>query len=219
MLPEIVWNMPPLGTFNLHGSLLPKYRGAAPIHHAVIRGEKVTGVTSFKLKHEIDTGDVLIRRSLDIGPDDNTGMVHDKMMALGAEVILDTVKMIENGEYTFLPQNDDDATNAPKIFHETCKINFDQDIETVYDFIRGLSPFPGAWFTVDGKEMKVLQATKETNFGSENIGDILTDDKKYIKVKCQNGYIRLEQIKPEGKRLMPVSEYLNGHKMTAGKVD
>ena len=218
MLPEVVWNMPPLGTFNLHGSLLPKYRGAAPIHHAVINGETETGVTSFKLKHEIDTGDILIRRSMAIGPEDNTGIIHDKMMILGAEVILDTAKMIASGNYNFIRQQDSDATKAPKLFHETCQISFNHPVDQVYNFIRGLSPYPAAWCVIDSKEIKVLDMQKEYTQDENPIGSIVTDQKKQLKVKCEDGYISLIQIKPEGNKLMTVSDYLNGHKITNTKI-
>ena len=145
MLPEIVWNMPPLGTFNLHGSLLPKYRGAAPINHAIIQGETETGVTSFKLKHEIDTGDVLLRKKVAIDVNDDAGTLHDRMMIIGADVVLETVKRIESGKYTFTKQEDAESTKAPKIFHETCQIDFNKPVDQVYNFIRGLIPYPGAW--------------------------------------------------------------------------
>jgi methionyl-tRNA formyltransferase len=214
MLPEVVWNMPPLGTYNLHGSLLPKYRGAAPINHAIINGETTTGVTSFKLKHEIDTGDILIQRSLDIQDQDNAGALHDKMMILGAEVILDTVKMLEAGNVQFITQNDDEATPAPKIFHETCKIDFKLPVKKVYDFIRGLSPYPAAWCVADGKEMKVLKASFElTPSDSNQPGFMMSDQKKIVKVKCLDGYIQFLTIKPEGKKVMEIHEYLNGHKI------
>jgi len=213
MLPEVVWNMPPLGTFNLHGSLLPKYRGAAPIHHAVMNGDTETGVTSFKLKHEIDTGDILITRSMPIGPEENTGIVHDRMMMLGAEVILDTVRMIASGSYIFIKQNDHEATKAPKLFHVTCQIDFNQSVEQVYNFIRGLSPYPAAWCVIDEKEVKVLEAKKEKSEDDTPIGHITTDQKKYLKIKCVGGYISIIQIKPEGNKLMPITDYLNGHKI------
>ena len=169
MLPEVVWNMPPLGTYNLHGSLLPLYRGAAPIHHAVMNGEKITGVTCFKLKHEIDTGDILMQESLDIKEDDTTGMVHDKMMNLGANVILESVKLIADGKYSFIRQDDLNATKAPKLFHHNCEIDFDQDVHRVYNFIRGLSPFPGSWCNVDDMEIKMIPGVVETGLFSKKI--------------------------------------------------
>jgi methionyl-tRNA formyltransferase len=163
MLPEIVWTMPPLGTFNLHGSLLPKYRGAAPLNWAIINGEKETGVTTFFLKHEIDTGDIIFRESVPIGEDETVGEVHDKMMILGANTVLKTVKAIENQKITPLPQLDIAATHAPKIFQETCEINFDKTTAEVHNFIRGLSPFPTAWTTLNGLKLKIFKASKEVN--------------------------------------------------------
>jgi methionyl-tRNA formyltransferase len=219
MLPEIVWNMPPLGTFNLHGSLLPKYRGAAPINHAIIQGENETGVTSFKLKHEIDTGDILIQRSLPIEEVDDAETLHDKMKLLGAEVILETVKMIAKGEVTFIPQNDQQATKAPKIFHETCKIDFAQPVDRVYNFIRGLSPYPTTWCMIDGKEMKILKTSKELANDTVEAGTIVTDNKKNLKVKCLNGYIVFQTVKPEGKKIMPINDFLNGHKVMSTKIN
>ena len=142
MLPEAVWNMPPLGTMNLHGSLLPKYRGAAPIHWAVINGETSTGVSTFLLQHEIDTGDLLLQRSLEIGPDENTGSVYERLKEMGAAVVLESVNKIASGDYQLLPQDSSAATKAPKLHTETCEINIDQPSATVHIFIRGLSPFP-----------------------------------------------------------------------------
>ncbi|MBC7886074.1 MAG: methionyl-tRNA formyltransferase [Saprospiraceae bacterium] len=219
MLPEIVWNMPPLGTFNLHGSLLPKYRGAAPIHHAVMNGETETGVTSFKLKQEIDTGDILIQRALSINETDTTGVVHDKLMILGAEVVVDTIKMISSGKYNFLKQRDAEATKAPKLFHNICEINFKQEIQKVYNFIRGLSPHPAAWCRIDGREMKVLWSTKEPKTDLHPVGHIITENKKLIKIKCQDGYIIFEKIKPEGNKVMSVSDFLNGHKIVSEMIN
>ncbi len=219
MLPEMVWNMPPLGTFNLHGSLLPKYRGAAPINHAIINGEKETGVTSFKLKHEIDTGDILMQKTIPISDDENAGSLHDKMKMIGAEVVLETVKMIENGDYTFIRQKDELASHAPKIFHETCRIDFNNPIQKIHNFIRGLSPYPGAWIQIDDKEMKILSATKEKITDILEIGTIITDYKKKMKIKCADGYINIQQLKPEGKKLMSVSEFLNGCKVLPERVN
>ena len=219
MLPEMVWNMPPLGTFNLHGSLLPKYRGAAPINHAIINGEKETGVTSFKLKHEIDTGDILMQKTIPISDDENAGSLHDKMKMIGAEVVLETVKMIENGDYTFIRQKDELASHAPKIFHETCRIDFNNPIQKIHNFIRGLSPYPGAWIQIDDKEMKILSATKEKITDILEIGTIITDYKKKMKIKCVDDYINIQQLKPEGKKLMSVSEFLNGCKVLPERVD
>jgi len=219
MLPEVVWNMPPLGTFNLHGSLLPKYRGAAPINHAIIRGETETGVTSFKLKHEIDTGDVLLQKKVPVYEDDDAGTLHDRMMNAGAEVVLETVKRIESGKYIFLKQDDTLATKAPKIFHETCKIDFKKPVDQVYNFIRGLSPYPGAWCVLEGKEIKLFK-TKKRMFSDDNEdGTIVTDHKKLLEIKCSDGYIQIITLKPQGKKEMSVIDFLNGNKVEATSID
>jgi methionyl-tRNA formyltransferase len=188
MLPEVVWNMPPLGTVNLHGSLLPKYRGAAPINHAIINGETETGVTSFKLKHEIDTGDVIMSRSIKIEDSDDAGTLHDKLKDLGAQVVLETVNKIANGSVDFQIQSDDEATAAPKIFHETCKIDFHRPVAEVYNFIRGLSPYPAAWCIIDQKEVKILQAVKINEDDENKPTKIISDHKRYLKIKCKDGY-------------------------------
>ena len=213
MLPEVVWNMPPLGTVNLHGSLLPKYRGAAPINHAIINGETETGVTSFKLKHEIDTGDVIMSRSIKIEDSDDAGTLHDKLKELGAQVVLETVNKIANGSVVFQMQSDDEATPAPKIFHETCKIDFDRPIADVYNFIRGLSPYPAAWCIIDQKEVKILQASKNNEDDYLKPGKIVSDDKRIVKIKCKDGYISILSLKPEGKRVMNITDFLNGHQI------
>lgn len=213
MLPEVVWNMPPLGTVNLHGSLLPKYRGAAPINHAIINGETETGVTSFKLKHEIDTGDVIMSRSINIEDTDDAGTLHDKLKDLGAQVVLETVNKIANGSVVFQMQSDDEATAAPKIFHETCKIDFDRPVADVYNFIRGLSPYPAAWCIIDQKEVKILQASKNNEDDYLKPGKIVSDDKRFVKIKCKDGYISILSLKPEGKRVMNITDFLNGHQI------
>ena len=215
MLPEVVWNMPPLGTFNLHGSLLPKYRGAAPINHAIIQGEIETGVTSFKLKHEIDTGDILIRKKIPIYEDDDAGTLHDRMMVIGADVVLETVKLIESGNYTFSKQKDTESTKAPKIFHETCKIDFKKPVDQVYNFIRGLSPYPGAWCIIEQKEIKLLKTKKRIFNDDIEAGTIVTDNKKSFEIKCNGGYIQVISLKPQGKKEMSVIDFLNGNKIAA----
>jgi methionyl-tRNA formyltransferase len=212
MLPEVVWNMPKLGTFNLHGSLLPKYRGAAPINHAIMSGDHETGVTSFKLKHEIDTGDILLQRKIPIYPDDDASTLHDRMMHVGAEVVLETVRIIESGNYTFTRQDNTIASHAPKIFHDTCRIHFNDTLHNVHNFVRGLSPYPGAWLTMLGKEIKILKTGVEVSTDNHECGTVMTDYKKFLKIKCIGGYISLLQLKPEGKKLMTISEFLNGNK-------
>ncbi len=219
MLPEIVWNMPPLGTFNLHGSMLPKYRGAAPINHAIIQGESMTGVTSFRLQHAIDTGDVLIQRQIPILDTDTAGDLHDRMMLVGADVILETVQILAEGKARFLPQNDVEATAAPKLFHETCKIDFSQTTKKVYDFIRGLSPHPAAWFLLDGKEVKILRCSKVMKPDASAPGTIRSDLKKYVHIKSADGYISIDELKQEGKKSMPVAVFLNGVHHLPNQID
>lgn len=212
MLPEVVWNMPPIGTINLHGSLLPAYRGAAPIHWAVINGETQTGVTTFFLKHEIDTGDVLLSDTLDISPDESTGEVHDRMMQLGAEVIYKSVKKIEQGDYILTPQDGSKVSKAPKLFRENCEIDFNNTSGTLHNFIRGLSPFPLAWTTLDEQDLKILKAEAEVTTHDLEPGTLVTDYKNYFKFATTDGFISILVLKPAGKRAMPVKDFLNGYK-------
>ena len=212
MLPVVVWDMPPLGTINLHGSLLPAYRGAAPIHWAVINGEKETGVTTFFLKHEIDTGDMLMQSKLPIQDDDSTGNVHDKMMMLGAEVVLESVARIEARDYSLQPQDDSKVSKAPKIHTDTCQINFDQPTQRVYDFIRGMNPFPTAWTTLEGKQFKIFKVKKHIENHSNEVGTYDTDSKKYLRFFTQDGYVEVLELKLEGKRKMTIKDFLNGYK-------
>ncbi|MFT5912753.1 MAG: methionyl-tRNA formyltransferase [Paraglaciecola sp.] len=211
MLPQIVWAMPTIGTFNLHGSLLPKYRGAAPIHWAVINGETETGVTTFFLQHKIDTGDVIFQEKMSIGEEDTTGEVHDKMMELGAATILKTVKVIEDGSYTLQPQNDEIATHAPKIFRETCEINFNQPTKKVHNFIRGMSPFPVAWTTLEEKQLKIIKASKILEDHDFAPGTYVSDNKKSLKIATVDGFIAVYQLQLQGKRRMEVVDFLNGY--------
>jgi methionyl-tRNA formyltransferase len=213
MLPEIIWTMPRLGTMNLHGSLLPRYRGAAPINWAVINGEKETGVTTFFLKHEIDTGDVLLTDRFLIGEDESAGEVHDKMMQIGAKTLLKSVEMVEKGNYVLKPQEDTEATHAPKIFTETCEINFNQTTQKVHNFIRGLSPYPTAWTTLDGLKLKVYKSQKEITLPPIDIGKFVTDNKNYVKVSTQDGFIHLLNLQLEGRKRMDVKSFLNGYKI------
>lgn len=212
MLPVVVWDMPTIGTINLHGSLLPKYRGAAPIHWAVINGEKETGVTTFFLQHEIDTGDILMSGKLPIGEDDTTGVIHDKMMHLGADVVLKSVQTIESGEYELVPQDNSQVSKAPKIFHDTCAINFNQKTQQVHNFIRGLSPFPAAWTTIDGIELKIFLSKKEITEHQTPVGQVVTDNKTFLKFATEDGFIHALEIKLAGKRKMAVKDFLNGYK-------
>lgn len=210
MLPEIIWNMPPLGTYNLHGSLLPRYRGAAPIHWAVINGDAETGVTTFKLKHEIDTGNILLQRSMPIGPDDTTGMVHDRMMALGASAVLETVQLLEQGNPTFTPQDDSLVTKAPKLHRDNCKMDWHTTTEAAYNKIRGLNPYPLAWTMLDGSELKIYRAERDTVSHSEQPGSIRSDGKRYLRYATLDGYIYLKDVKLQGKKRMDITQLLNG---------
>ena len=213
MLPEVIWNMPRLGTMNLHGSLLPKYRGAAPINWAVIKGEKETGVTTFLLKHKIDTGDILFQKSLPIGENETAGEVYNRMMEMGAGVLLKSVQALENGNYTPLPQSDSAATKAPKIFHDTCEIDFIQPTQKIHDFIRGLSPYPTAWTMLDHKKLKIFRTQKELIDHDYEPGKFFSDNKKYLKVSTLDGYVHLEELQLAGKKRMDVKAFLNGYKL------
>jgi methionyl-tRNA formyltransferase len=219
MLPEVVWNMPPMGTYNLHGSLLPKYRGAAPINRAIMNGEMETGVTSFKLQHKIDTGDMMFQEKTPIHADEDAGSVHDRLMHLGAEVVLKTVQAVEKNQITLKPQSDVEATEAPKIFHEDCQLDFSKPIQEVYNKIRGLSPYPGAWCKIDGKEFKILQAQLVTDQDAIPYGSIKCNQRNQMCIKCNDGYISVLKVKPEGKKAMLITEYLNGHKVDNASVD
>lgn len=212
MLPEIVWAMPPKGTFNLHGSLLPKYRGAAPINWAIINGEVETGVTTFFLQHEIDTGDVIIQTKIPIGENETAGEVHDRMMLLGAETVLKTVQMIEKNNIILQKQNNIEASHAPKLFHETCEINFNQTTQKVHNFIRGLSPYPAAWTTLDGLEFKILRTTKEIILHGLEPGKFISDNKKILKIATIDGFVHVHELQLQGRKRMDTVAFLNGYK-------
>jgi len=214
MMPEVVWSMPPLGTMNLHGSLLPKYRGAAPINWAIINGEKETGVTTFLLKHEIDTGDLLFQEHIPIGENDTAGELHDRMMQIGANLVLKSVQAIERNEAQPFPQPDEAATHAPKIFTETCRINFNQPTLQAHNFIRGLSPYPGAWTMLDGKTLKILRAEKvyDNELPPTLPGAFSSDSKKWLHVRTTDGFIRILELQLEGKKRVDVGAFLNGFK-------
>ncbi len=211
MLPVAVWDMPSIGTINLHGSLLPKYRGAAPLNWAVINGETETGATTFFLKHEIDTGDLLFTTTIQIGEEATVGEVHDELMLKGADLMLKTVQAIEKGEYTPQPQDESQVSKAPKIFHETCQIDFNQNTQKVHDFIRGLSPYPTAWTVLDGKKLKVFRAKRLLESHDLPIGKFVTDSKKYLRVTTKDGFIELLQIQLQGRKQMDVKSFLNGY--------
>jgi methionyl-tRNA formyltransferase len=215
MLPEIVWSMPPLGTFNLHASLLPNYRGAAPINWAIINGEKETGVTTFFLKHEIDTGSIILQEKETINPDDNVGDLYQRLMEKGARLVLRTVEAIAAGEVHSIPQNETQAKHhAPKIFKETCEIDWNKPAEEIHNLVRGLSPYPAAWTLIDGKVLKILK----TNFTQENIPHLLpagfmTDGKKKLVFQTGSGSLHVVELQLEGKKRLPIEEFLRGNKL------
>lgn len=224
MLPEIVWNMPRLGTFNLHGSLLPQYRGAAPINWAIINGDKETGVTTFFLKHEIDTGDIIYQERIPILSDDNAGTMHDKLMELGADLTVRTLDDIIAGKVRQIPQDQipaDELRPAPKIFKETCRIDWNQPTQRVYDFIRGLSPYPAAWTVLrssDGREQdfKIYSATPVSADTLMKPGTIRCDGKRDLEVFTADGAIRLDEVQAAGKKRMPVCSFLCGNDLSDG---
>lgn len=220
MLPESVWNMPRLGTFNLHASLLPQYRGAAPINWAIINGDKETGVTTFFLKHEIDTGDVIYRDRVAIEECDTAGTLHDKLMLQGGKTVLRTVQAIVNGTATAQPQQEmfaqeSDLRPAPKIFRDTCRIDWGKNCSGIYDFVRGMSPYPAAWFELSDAagtplSIKVYEVAKEIVSHEKEPGTLLTDGKSFAKVAVKDGYISLLSVQIPGKKRMPIGDLLRG---------
>ncbi|CAN5574889.1 methionyl-tRNA formyltransferase [soil metagenome] len=227
MLPEKVWMMPPLGTFNLHGSLLPQYRGAAPINRAIMNGEVETGVTTFFLQHEIDTGKIIFRQALPILSDENAGEVHDKMMIAGAELVLKTVKAIEQNEVKEIPQSDFITSttflkSAPKIFREDCKLDFSKTILDLHNQVRGLSPFPGAFFEIRREDgtvfpVKVFKTAIEPA-GTVLSHEIIITDKNSIKVSVADGFLHLLELQIPGKKRMTAADLLRGFKFDASWV-
>ncbi len=243
MLPEVVWNMPPMGSVNLHGSLLPQYRGAAPINWAVINGEKETGVTTFKLKHEIDTGDILLQESFAINETDNAGDVHDTMKEIGAQLLVRTIKGLADGSLTETPQSsvgsgessdvsketakadspltihDSQLTthdsrllkHAPKIFTETCKIDWNKPVDEVYNLIRGLAPYPAAFTFLLEKKLKIYKSEKIFEQPTEQAGSFKTDNKTYLQFACADGYIAVKELQLEGKKKMDIAAFLRGY--------
>lgn len=198
MLPEAVWSMPSIGTFNLHASLLPQYRGAAPINWAIINGEKETGVTTFFLKHEIDTGSILFQEKEPIYPEDDAGSLYVRLMNKGAQLVLKTVKAIESGNYEARPQTTGpQIKHAPKIFRETCEINWNKNSDEIINFVRGLSPYPGAWTVINGKTYKIFKVSH----------------KGELTMKTADGIVAIEELQPEGKKRMKAADFLRGYKL------
>jgi len=216
MLPESVWDMPPLGTFNLHASLLPNYRGAAPINWAIINGDKETGVTTFFLKHEIDTGSIIYQEKVAILEEDDLGTVYEKLMNIGAKLVLKTVEDIAEDKVKALPQDESKALHhAPKIFKETGEIDWSNSAESIHNLVRGLSPYPAAWTRFDEKICKIFKTKfavdQKTN---KAIGELQTDNKSYLKVQTGEGVLEILELQLEGKKRMKVDDLLRGYKFS-----
>jgi len=218
MLPEMVWSMPAMGTINLHGSLLPQYRGAAPINWAVINGEKETGVTTFKLQHAIDTGNILLQESFSIGENETAGDVHDKMKTIGAYLLVKTLQGLANGTLEEKPQalltgtEQSVLKHAPKIFTETCKIDWHKPVQDIHNLIRGLSPFPAAYTFLKDKMLKIYTSNTEITPPSVPPGEYLTDNKSWLKFAAADGYLHVTSIQLEGKKKMLIDEFLRGYR-------
>jgi len=223
MLPEVVWNMPKYGTFNLHASLLPQYRGAAPINWAIINGEKETGATTFFLTHEIDTGKIILQEKLAIEEAENAGSVHDRLMLMGAKLVKQTVELLQAGKTDAIDQSQFIThelvlKSAPKIFKETCKIDFSWNVDKVHNFVRGLSPHPTAWAEINFPNQpetlvtKIYETEKEIIAHDTLIGTVLTDGKKYAKIALKDGFIHLKSVQIAGKKRMDIGELLRGMK-------
>ncbi len=230
MLPEAVWNMPPTGTINLHGSLLPQYRGAAPINRAIINGEKETGVTTFKLKHEIDTGDILLQEIIPIGENETAGELHDRMKEIGAQLLIKTIAGIADGILKEIPQSsvvsressetDSQLTthdsrllkHAPKIHTDLCRINWSQPVENIFNLVRGLSPSPAAFTVMNEKMLKIYKSKKEVVLPTIPEGEYETDGQTFLKFACTNGYLHLLELQLEGKKKMMIEEFLRGYR-------
>lgn len=215
MLPEVVWNMPSLGTINVHASLLPQYRGAAPINHAIINGEKESGVTTFLLQHEIDTGNILLSENITIDEKDNAGSLHDKLMKAGANTLIKTIQKLKSNSLRPIPQKDVVETqlkHAPKIFKDDCLIDWNSDIQTIYNKIRGLSPYPAAFTYLDKKVLKIYEVEKERKSPPPQPGSYETDGKSYLKFSGNDGVLSVKQLQLEGKKKMSIEEFLRGYR-------
>lgn len=221
MLPEKVWNMPPLGTMNLHGSLLPQYRGAAPINWAIINGETITGVTTFLLKHEIDTGNILLQKKVEITMEDDFGTMYEKLKLTGSSLVIESLKLIESNNYETVPQEQfivSDLKHAPKINKELGKINCNNRVENVHNLVRGLSPIPAAYFDFEHSTGKILQikiyktSVEILEQNKEKVGTIITDGKTFLKLVCSNGLLNIIELQLQGKKRMKIDEFLRGFK-------
>ncbi len=221
MLPRIVWELPEYGSINLHASLLPQYRGAAPINWAIINGESETGVTTFFINQDIDTGDLIMQESINIESHDNAGSLHDKLMHVGAQLMVNTVKAIANGEAPGLPQHaESELKKAPKIFREDTRIHWDREASSIHNFIRGLSPYPAASTELDmnggSVSLKIYESRIGEACGKSKAGVVRIDNKKHLFVACKDRWLELREIQPAGKRRMLVSDFLNGFKLEEG---
>jgi len=217
MLPEAVWNMPPMGTINVHASLLPQYRGAAPINWAVINGEKETGITTFKLKHEIDTGDILLQEKISIEENETAGQLHDRLKELGAQVLIKTIQGLADGTLEETPQSAisnqlSTLKHAPRIFTETCKIDWSKPVDEVHNLIRGLSPFPGAFTYLNDKLLKIYRSEREYKQPLIAAGQFETDGKMFLKFACKDGFVSVKELQLEGKKRMNIEDFLRGYK-------
>jgi methionyl-tRNA formyltransferase len=223
MLPEMVWDMPPMGTINVHASLLPQYRGAAPINWAIINGEKETGVTVFRLRHEIDTGDILLRKSIAISMEDSAGSIHDKLMDLGAIALIEALDKLASGNVEYLPQlEDSNLKKAPKIYKDTCKIDWNSSVNSIYNFIRGLSPYPGAWTIIKRNNEEVtlkILASEIIEDSKSTIGQLKTDGKSYLHIGAGDGWISALDVQISGKKRMKIEELLRGYHIEADHVN
>ena len=226
MLPEVVWNMPPMGTFNLHASLLPQYRGAAPINWAVMNGDTETGITTFFLKHEIDTGEVIQQVKVPIADTDNVEIVYDKLMMLGGDLVLETVDAILAGTVKSIPQEEMFASEAelrpaPKIFKETCRIDWNKGVKGVYDHVRGLSPYPAAWTELCAEEgkpqvLKIYETEKQFVEHNLSVGTVDTDQKTYFRIAVKDGFVNILSLQLAGKKRMQVGDFLRGYRHVEG---
>ena len=216
MLPEVVWNMPTMGTINVHGSLLPQYRGAAPINWAIINGEEYTGVTTFKLQHEIDTGNILLSDKIKIEEDDDAGTVHDKLKELGALLLLKTIEDLSAGNLEEIPQAEiaGDVKHAPKLFTVTGNIDWTNNTKEIYNLIRGLSPYPTAYTMLNGKTLKIFSAKKILELPDILPGTYKTDEKTFLHFACKNGYLNITTLQLEGKKKMKIKDFLRGYRFS-----
>jgi methionyl-tRNA formyltransferase len=215
MLPESVWNMPPLGTFNLHASLLPDYRGAAPINWAIINGEKETGVTTFFLKHEIDTGSIIFQEKIQILEEDELGTVYEKLMTLGSQLVLKTVEAISADQVQPSVQDESKAVHhAPKLFKETCQVDWNEPAVKIHNLVRGLSPYPAAWTIWENKTSKLFKtAVKPGRISQKSAGEYETDGKTYLRFQTGDGILEVLELQLEGKKRMKIDELLRGYKL------